>query len=48
MTRRGEGIGITFDEWANAVLNNGLAHFGKTRPRVDLAPPICWAPAAGP
>lgn len=24
MTKRGQGIGVTFAEWANAVLNNGL------------------------
>ena len=29
VTRRGEGVGITFAEWANAVLNNGLGHYGK-------------------
>ena len=29
MTPRGEGIGITFAEWANAVLNNGLGHYDK-------------------
>ncbi len=26
-TRRGEGIGIAFAEWANAVLNNGLGRY---------------------
>ena len=26
---RGEGEGITFAEWANAVLNNGLGHYDK-------------------
>jgi DNA-binding CsgD family transcriptional regulator len=25
--RRGEGVGITFAEWASAVLNNGLGHY---------------------
>jgi DNA-binding CsgD family transcriptional regulator len=29
VTRRGEGVGITFAEWADAVLNNGLGHYGK-------------------
>jgi DNA-binding CsgD family transcriptional regulator len=29
VTRRGEGIGITFAEWANATLNNGLGHYEK-------------------
>jgi DNA-binding CsgD family transcriptional regulator len=29
VTRRGEGVGITFAEWANAVLNNGLGHYDK-------------------
>lgn len=27
VTRRGEGVGITFAEWANAVLGNGLGHY---------------------
>jgi hypothetical protein len=27
VTRRGEGAGITFAEWANAVLNNGLGRY---------------------
>jgi DNA-binding CsgD family transcriptional regulator len=27
VTRRGEGVGITFAEWANAALNNGLGHY---------------------
>jgi hypothetical protein len=27
--RRGEGAGITFAEWANAALNNGLGHYDK-------------------
>ena len=27
VTRRGEGVGITFAEWANAVLNNGLGRY---------------------
>ena len=29
VTRRREGIGITFAEWANAALNNGLGHYDK-------------------
>ena len=29
VTRRGEGIGITFAEWANAALNNGLGRYDK-------------------
>jgi DNA-binding CsgD family transcriptional regulator len=29
VTRRGEGVGITFAEWAGAVLNNGLGHYAK-------------------
>jgi DNA-binding CsgD family transcriptional regulator len=27
VTRRGEGVGITMAEWANAVLNNGLGRY---------------------
>jgi DNA-binding CsgD family transcriptional regulator len=27
VTRRGEGVGITFAEWASAVLNNGLGRY---------------------
>jgi DNA-binding CsgD family transcriptional regulator len=29
VTLRGEGVGITFAEWANAVLNNGLGNYDK-------------------
>jgi DNA-binding CsgD family transcriptional regulator len=29
VTRRGEGVGITFAEWANAVLSNGLGHYDR-------------------
>jgi hypothetical protein len=29
VTRRGEGVGITFAEWANAVLDNGLGKYDK-------------------
>jgi hypothetical protein len=29
VTTRGEGIGITYAEWANAALNNGLGHYDK-------------------
>ena len=28
-TSRGEGVGITFAEWANAALNNGLGQYDK-------------------
>jgi hypothetical protein len=27
VTRRGEGVGITFAQWARAILNNGLGHY---------------------
>ena len=33
VTRRGEGVGITFAEWANAVLNNGLGRYDKAAGR---------------
>jgi DNA-binding CsgD family transcriptional regulator len=50
VTRRGEGIGITFAELANATLNNGLGHYDKaaaagqraTAYGKDLAC-LCWA-----
>jgi len=29
VSRRGEGVGITFAEWANALLNNGLGDYRK-------------------
>jgi DNA-binding CsgD family transcriptional regulator len=29
VTRRGEGVGITFAGWAGAVLNNGLGHYDR-------------------
>ncbi|MFJ5305229.1 ATP-binding protein [Streptomyces sp. NPDC088350] len=29
VTTRGEGIGITYTEWASAALNNGLGHYDK-------------------
>jgi DNA-binding CsgD family transcriptional regulator len=29
VTRRGEGVGITFAEWATALLNNGLGDYRK-------------------
>ncbi|MGW0729602.1 AAA family ATPase [Streptomyces mirabilis] len=29
VTTRGEGIGITYAEWANAALNNGLGHYDR-------------------
>jgi hypothetical protein len=28
-SRRGEGVGLIFAEWANAVLNNGLGNYPK-------------------
>jgi DNA-binding CsgD family transcriptional regulator len=50
VTRRGEGIGITFAEWANAALNNGLGRYDKavaagrhaTAYDEDLAS-LCWS-----
>ncbi|MCX0269194.1 AAA family ATPase [Nocardia zapadnayensis] len=50
VTRRGEGIGLTFAEWANAALNNGLGHYDKavaaarraTADDTDLAS-LCWS-----
>ena len=27
VTQRGEGVGITFAEWANTLLNNGLGRY---------------------
>jgi DNA-binding CsgD family transcriptional regulator len=29
VTRRGEGVGVTFAEWASAALNNGLGHYDE-------------------
>jgi DNA-binding CsgD family transcriptional regulator len=29
VTRRGEGVGITIGQWANAVLNNGLGRYDR-------------------
>ncbi|GAX57478.1 AAA family ATPase [Streptomyces olivochromogenes] len=29
VTTRGEGIGVTYAEWAKAALNNGLGHYDK-------------------
>jgi DNA-binding CsgD family transcriptional regulator len=29
VTKRGEGVGITFARWASAVLHNGLGRYGK-------------------
>jgi DNA-binding CsgD family transcriptional regulator len=37
-TRRGEGVGITFAEWANALLNNGL---GRYHNAADAAQRAC-------
>src|SRR5262245_42006137 len=50
VTRRGEGAGITFAEWANAALNNGLGRYDEalvagrnaTAYDKDLAL-LCWA-----
>jgi DNA-binding CsgD family transcriptional regulator len=50
VTRRGEGVGITFAQWANAALNNGLGHYDKaviagrhaTAYGNDLAS-LCWS-----
>ncbi len=50
VTRRGEGIGITFAGWANAALNNGLGRYDKavaaarhaTTDDTDLAS-LCWS-----
>jgi DNA-binding CsgD family transcriptional regulator len=50
VTRRGEGVGITFAQWANAALNNGLGHYDKavgagrhaTAYDKDLAS-LCWS-----
>ncbi|WP_373861412.1 helix-turn-helix transcriptional regulator [Nocardia grenadensis] len=50
VTRRGEGIGITFAGWANAALNNGLGRYDKavaaarhaTADDTDLAS-LCWS-----
>ncbi|MGH3804801.1 MAG: helix-turn-helix transcriptional regulator, partial [Pseudonocardiaceae bacterium] len=50
VTRRGEGAGITFAQWANAALNNGLGHNDKavaaglraTAYDKDLAL-LCWS-----
>jgi DNA-binding CsgD family transcriptional regulator len=36
-TRRGEGAGITFAEWAKAVLNNGLGHYHEAAAAAQLA-----------
>jgi DNA-binding CsgD family transcriptional regulator len=50
VTRRGEGIGITFAEWANAALNNGLGHYdkaaaaGRRATAYDKEPAaLCWS-----
>ncbi|GAA1295317.1 LuxR family transcriptional regulator [Pseudonocardia aurantiaca] len=50
VTRRGEGIGITFAEWANAVVNNGLGHYekaaaaGRRATAYDKEPAaLCWS-----
>ncbi|WP_084525845.1 AAA family ATPase [Nocardia vaccinii] len=50
VTRRGEGVGITFAEWANAALNNGLGNYDKAvaaglRATTDDMDPasLCWS-----
>ncbi|WP_433297424.1 ATP-binding protein [Pseudonocardia sp. CA-142604] len=50
VTRRGEGIGITFAEWANAMLSNGLGHYdkaaaaGRRATAYDKEPAaLCWS-----
>ncbi len=50
VTRRGEGIGITFAEWANAALNNGLGRYdeaaaaGRRATAYDKEPAaLCWS-----
>jgi DNA-binding CsgD family transcriptional regulator len=50
MTRRGEGIGITFAAWANAVLHNGLGRYdkalaaGRHATAYDKDPAsLCWS-----
>jgi DNA-binding CsgD family transcriptional regulator len=50
VTRRGEGIGITFAEWANATLNNGLGRYAKAADAGRRAiaygndpASLCWA-----
>jgi DNA-binding CsgD family transcriptional regulator len=50
VTRRGEGIGITFAEWANAMLHNGLGHYdkaagaGRRATAYDKEPAaLCWS-----
>jgi DNA-binding CsgD family transcriptional regulator len=50
VTRRGEGVGITFAEWARAVLHNGLGQYHRaaaaarrvTAFDIDLAP-VSWS-----
>jgi ATP/maltotriose-dependent transcriptional regulator MalT len=50
VTRRGEGIGITFAEWASAMLHNGLGHYdkaaaaGRRATAYDREPAaLCWS-----
>ncbi|WP_433502758.1 AAA family ATPase [Pseudonocardia halophobica] len=50
VTRRGEGIGITFAEWANAALNNGLGRYDEAAAAGRRAiaygndpASLCWA-----
>jgi DNA-binding CsgD family transcriptional regulator len=50
VTRRGEGIGITFTDWASAVLSNGLGHYPQAEAAsrhaiafgIEVAP-VCWS-----
>lgn len=37
VTRRGEGVGITFARWANAVLYNGLGHYDRALSAAEQA-----------
>ncbi|MBO0850258.1 MAG: LuxR family transcriptional regulator, partial [Pseudonocardia sp.] len=50
VTRRGEGTGITFAHWADAVLHNGLGHYDEAvaaggRATADDKDPasLCWS-----
>jgi DNA-binding CsgD family transcriptional regulator len=50
VTRRGEGVGVTFAQWARAILHNGLGQYRQaaaaaaaaTAFDVDIAP-VCWS-----
>jgi DNA-binding CsgD family transcriptional regulator len=50
VTRHGEGVGITFAEWASAALHNGLGHYdqaaaaGRRAAAFDVAlAPVGWS-----